>query len=177
MPAFFCDDRRRALLVSTAALLGLAGCGAAPPGRNEPEAENSEPVPLPDVALARLDAPATSLATFVRGQVAVIDLWASWCTACRETSARVERLAQAYRKRLLVVAVNVGEEREVVERHLGGAGALPMFLDDGFRFSEAIGARELPLVLVVDARGQIVHRGKTVDRSTLALIRELVDHG
>lgn len=132
---------------------------------------------LPQLALERLSGSGDLQAT-ISGRVTVIDLWASWCEACVETTARVERLADAYADSdLLVIAINVGEDRAQVEQHLGGPPKLPTFLDVNFRFSDALGVREVPLVLVVDRKGRIVHMGTTVDHPMLDTVRRMLKTG
>jgi thiol-disulfide isomerase/thioredoxin len=107
----------------------------------------------------------------------VVDMWATWCDACKETSARVERLATAYARNtsLVVVGVNVGEKREAIERFLDGPPRLPTFMDATFALSDALAAHELPVVLVVDRRGQIVYQGRTLDERALSVIKGLLE--
>lgn len=53
------------------------------------------------------------------GKVALIQLWATWCGYCRKDQPIVEKLAEEFRaKGLVVVAVNVGETRLQVEEYL-----------------------------------------------------------
>jgi cytochrome c biogenesis protein CcmG, thiol:disulfide interchange protein DsbE len=161
------------------ALLVLAGL-ACSTTTHEPAAAPTSPTrqprPLPGVVLARLDAPAAALTELARGHVTVIDMWASWCQACKETTARVRRLAKAYAgTSLLVVGVNVGEARADVERTVAGQELLPTFLDRDFRFSDALGAHTLPKVLVVDKSGQIVHESSTLDERALEVVKRLLE--
>ncbi len=53
------------------------------------------------------------------GKPALIQLWATWCGYCRKDQPIVEKLANEFRdKGLVVVAVNVGEARQKVEAYL-----------------------------------------------------------
>jgi thiol-disulfide isomerase/thioredoxin len=134
------------------------------------------PVPLPAVAdLQRLTATA-DLETLVDGRVAVIDLWATWCEPCRASIPKVVRLAAAYPDaELMVVGIHVGAGVDAAERFASDARIdYPLFADPEFAFSDRVGSRSVPTLLVVDRSGRIVHRGTELDAPTLALIRSLL---
>jgi len=54
--------------------------------------------PAPDFALTTFSGEQVSLSR-LRGQVVVINFWASWCPPCREEAAYLERTWRAYRDR------------------------------------------------------------------------------
>jgi thiol-disulfide isomerase/thioredoxin len=149
--------------------LALAGCGGGHGG--------SAPT-LP--AAGRLVEP-DSAAPFVvmdrlRGQVAVLDFWASWCDDCRKTIPQIARLYAAYnRSGLVVVGVNAGEAASDARRSAADLGiSYAIALDPELAFSDAVGATALPTLLVVDRDGHIVHRARHVDEATLGIIRSLL---
>lgn len=133
---------------------------------------------LPSVTVEPLasDGPPRPLADVVAGKVAVIDLWATWCTACRDVSKNVELMAEAHRtKAFVAVGLDVGEERDVVSAFFGNAPPkIPIYLDKQFRVADAIGARELPTILVVDRAGKIRLVRKKVDSEVLRLVDKLL---
>jgi thiol-disulfide isomerase/thioredoxin len=116
------------------------------------------------------------LADIVAGKVAIIDLWATWCTACRDVSKNVELMAEAHReKAFIAVGLDVGEERDVVSAFFGGTPPkIPIYLDTQFRVADALGARELPTILVVDRDGKIRMVKKKVDSDVLRLVDKLL---
>jgi thiol-disulfide isomerase/thioredoxin len=129
---------------------------------------------------AKLYDPGTS-APFVaaeryRGKVTVLDFWAGWCLECKRSVPQVRRLADAYGPRgLVVVGVNAGEPAADVTRYASELGIdYPIALDPDLELSDRLGAGKLPMLLVVDKSGAIVHRAKTVDADTLAVIRRLL---
>lgn len=64
--------------------------------------------PLP-LILDGLDGKPVDLASF-KGQVVLLNFWATWCDGCREEIPALNRLQQSYKEsRLRVVGVNVGE--------------------------------------------------------------------
>ncbi len=88
-------------------------------------------VAIPPAPRAGAPAPAFEAATLgggtialgdLRGQVVVLNLWASWCTPCRAEMPALERVWQRYaRDGLVILAVNQGEDaatvREFVREH------------------------------------------------------------
>ena len=87
--------------------LGL-GLGLAAPA--------AEAGPAPEFRATTLEGDTLQLASF-RGQVVVIDFWASWCPPCRD---QLERLAALEKEipGLVVLAVNVDTRRDKVERYI-----------------------------------------------------------
>jgi thiol-disulfide isomerase/thioredoxin len=138
-----------------------------------------QPVPLPAAAeLQRLTATA-DLDALVEGKVAVIDLWATWCEPCRDSIPKMVRLAAAYAEAdLVVVGVHVGAGVDTAQRYAEDARiGYPLFADPQFVFSDRVGSRSVPTLLVVDRSGRIVHRGTELDPPTLTLIRSLLSAG
>ncbi len=56
----------------------------------------------PDFAVTTFDGQTVRLSD-LRGQIVVINFWASWCGPCRDEAPRLERLWQDYRERGVVV--------------------------------------------------------------------------
>ena len=47
----------------------------------------------------------------------LVDFWAEWCGPCRMVSPVVERIASAYKGRLLTVKVNIDKKPHVAARY------------------------------------------------------------
>ncbi len=134
--------------------------------------------PLPSLAgVLPLKAGEPPLSEQIRGNVAIIDLWATWCEPCRESMPKVGRLAQAYADTdLVVVGVHVGPSVDNALRFAQEAGIdYPMHIDPDFVFTDAVGSRSVPLLLVVDRDGTLVHRTHELDHQTLELVRRLLE--
>lgn len=146
--------------------LCLLGCGSA-------ATTAQRPTSLPALELTRSDGRTESLGVALAGSVTVIDLWATWCTACEQERPKLERLQAAYGGRgLRVIGLNVGESRGVVDSYLGANRvSYPIYLDPDFRLADALGEKRLPTILVVDAGGHILHRAASLNAETLALIK------
>jgi thiol-disulfide isomerase/thioredoxin len=112
-----------------------------------------------------------------KGRVVVLDFWAGWCGECKRTIPQVQRLASAYAsKGLLVVGVNAGEDGTQAAMYARDLGIdYPIALDPDLVLSDRLGAGKLPLLVVIDRDGTIVHRAKQVDEETLRVVRKLLD--
>ncbi|MGC4064348.1 MAG: TlpA disulfide reductase family protein [Polyangiaceae bacterium] len=91
-----------------------------------------------------------------RGDPLVIEVFASWCGACRDMAPRMAELAQATRTRpvrFLGVAVDT-PKAEALAAH--NAWKLPFDVAIGdATFSNDYRIRSLPTLIVIDERGQI----------------------
>lgn len=150
-----------------------AGCV----GSKDPAAKVEDPLAaaptLPNTVVTGLDGKARGIAEITNGKVAVIDLWASWCTGCRVVSARVAELAERYKSHgdLVVIGLDEGEDRETVSRFLE-ASKPPheIYVDPDFTFADALGAREIPMVVVVARDGRILRVSHKLDVEAIRII-------
>ena len=133
---------------------------------------------LPPTPLLTLDGAATDLPTVLRGRVAVLSLWATWCDACVDEIAALQRLdAQAHsREDALVVGIAVGEPRDTVAA-FARKHQLPheQLVDERFELADALGQQRVPATLVVDHAGRIVYRGGALDPAGLAAFRNALE--
>lgn len=164
-------------LLVLAAMLACDPSGAGPTRAPSDRDTEVAPGPLPSLeAVKPLKSGDSLLSAQVEGRVVVIDLWATWCEPCRESMPKVARLADAYAETdLVVVGIHVGPSAEGAVRFADEAGIdYPMHIDPDFAFTDAVGGRSVPLMLVVDREGVIVHRTHELDHETLAIVRRLV---
>lgn len=147
----------------------LVGCASQAPAG--PRAAS-----LPTQPVQSLDGRAAPLRAVVAGSVTVVDLWATWCTACEVEWPKLERLNAAYRERgLRVVGLSVGEAPSVVAAYVAGKPfSYPVYLDPEFRVADALGDKQLPTLLLVDREGRIVHRSASLDQDLLDRIKSLL---
>jgi thiol-disulfide isomerase/thioredoxin len=159
------------LLIALAATPGQ-GCGS--PARPAVQAATS----LPITPLVTLDGTATDLRTVLRGRVAVVSFWATWCDACVSEIDALKRLEAQAGGRIdaVVVSVAVGERRETVAAFARRVG-LPyaQLVDESFGLADALGQERVPATLVINRSGRIVFRGGALDRAGLAAFRSALD--
>jgi len=112
-----------------AALAGPAGSAAGDAGADLLRPVR-EPFPAPPLALPDLAGRQVDLAA-LRGQVVLVNFWATWCPPCVEEIPSLDRLqAQLAPRGFTVLAVDVGEDRATVERFLADKPVrFPVLLD------------------------------------------------
>lgn len=94
-----------------------------------------------------------------RGEVVVLDFWASWCSPCHVQSRILGDLAKDYSGSVRFFAVNVGESREVVRSSLQEHPiSFPVLLDKNGESASGAGVVGMPTLVVLDRNGSIVLR-------------------
>ena len=115
----------------------------------------------PGFSLPRVpDAGAAVSLDSLRGQVVLLNFWATWCKPCEEEMPAMQRLHDALASEgLVLVAVSADEGREEVEdfvrRH---ALRFPILWDAERRVAEAYQALRFPETLLIDRDGIVVER-------------------
>jgi len=99
----------------------------------------------------------------LRGQVVLVDFWASWCGPCRDAMPFYTDLVARYADRgLAIVAVSVDEERALAVRFMA-EHAMPFHViwDEHHRNAERWPIDTMPTSFLVDREGYVrrVHHG------------------
>lgn len=109
----------------------------------------------PALALTGLDGKSWRL-TDARGQVVLLNFWASWCEPCRAEMPSLELLAQAYEAQgLRVVAVNLRETDGAIRRFLAQMPTeLPIVRDVDGLAARAFDVRIYPTTVAIARDGR-----------------------
>jgi cytochrome c biogenesis protein CcmG/thiol:disulfide interchange protein DsbE len=114
--------------------------------------------PAPDFALATLRGEQTTLAA-QRGNVVVVNLWASWCAPCRAEMPAIQQVYLAYYDHgLRVLAVNstIQDSEENARAFTQELGlTFPVLLDRDGAVTRRYLVRALPSTFIVDRRGVV----------------------
>jgi peroxiredoxin len=128
---------------------------------NNPIGKKAVEFSLPSVAGEK-----TALENF-RGQVVLLNFWATWCVPCREELPELVRLQEKFRKRgLVVVAVSVDHELENVRSFLKKYDIkLQALWDHKQKVVEAYAVDRMPSSYLIDRGGilRFVHRGYSAE--------------
>ena len=136
-----------AALAATFALAALAPASAATPAANSK---------APDFTLRGADGRNVRLDE-LRGQVVLVNFWATWCGPCREEMPRLDTLYQKYHKSgFVLLGVNVDDDPRTA---LATAAKLnvsfPVLLDTDKKVSKLYDLNTMPSTVVIDRDGKM----------------------
>jgi peroxiredoxin len=101
----------------------------------------------------------------LRGQVVLINFWATWCAPCRTEMPLLEQIYQRYQKLgFTTLAVNVEEDSAGAEKWLKETQvSFPVLFDRVNAVSKLYSVTAMPSTVIVDRKGQVrfVHYGYT----------------
>lgn len=146
---------RLASTTLAAALLTLLAClspAALAAGASEP---------APDFELPLRGGGSVKLSA-LRGQVVMINFWASWCAPCRQEFPILDEMYRKYQPMgFTLVGVNVESETGDAERFLASMPvSFPVAFDSENSVSGQYGVSAMPTTLLVDRKGNVrwLHR-------------------
>lgn len=115
--------------------------------------------PTPALDLPAWEGGSWSLAA-LRGQVVLLNFWASWCEPCRAEMPSLELLAERHAgDRLQVLAVNFRETDGALRRFLAHTPlSLPILRDTDGAAARAFGVRIFPSTVVIGRNGRAAFR-------------------
>jgi cytochrome c biogenesis protein CcmG, thiol:disulfide interchange protein DsbE len=153
-----------AVIVAVLALVALLAYGLA---SNEPDRE-VQGRQAPELELPRLSGSGVGSLEDYRGQVVVLNFWASWCEPCREESPLLQRWHERMKpRRGTVLGVDVldvtGDARDFIREY---DLTYPMLRDREGALREPFGILGFPETFVIDRQGRVVavQRGPVDDR-------------
>lgn len=127
--------------------------------------------PVPEFKLTRLQEPDKLISTQdLSGQVWLLNVWASWCTACREEHAAL--LAFSRSASVLIIGLDYKDKRQDAIAWLNRLGN-PYFIsafDEEGRVGIDFGVYGVPETFVIDKRGMV--RLKLIGPVTQTVIAE-----
>jgi cytochrome c biogenesis protein CcmG/thiol:disulfide interchange protein DsbE len=156
------------VLVAVLSAVGLLATGL----QRDPGAVKSPLVgrAAPDFTLPGIDGNAVQLAK-LRGQVVVVNFWASWCTECRTEQGELNATWDRFRDAgVVVLGVNFQDSKDEARQYLAESGSTyPVVEDPRSRTALAYGLRGVPETFVIGPTGKVVDRViGPVDASRLA---------
>jgi cytochrome c biogenesis protein CcmG/thiol:disulfide interchange protein DsbE len=116
--------------------------------------------PAPDFSLkvvANSDKPILSMHE-LSGSAVVLDFWATWCGPCQAEAPVVNKVAQRFAdKGLVVVGVNTSDQSGTARQwSLAHGISYPIVLDEGNQVADLYNVSNLPTLIVVSRTGKIV---------------------
>jgi cytochrome c biogenesis protein CcmG, thiol:disulfide interchange protein DsbE len=132
----------------------------------------------PRIKLANLNGSAVRIPDDFRGKVIILHFWAGGCSSCKEEMPAMEKLYEKYgRKGLVILAVNVGQRKEVVRQLAKDAGiTYPVLLDPDQKMAASYDVVGVPRTYLVDRKGIIRYKilgsasSETLKKQLLSLL-------
>jgi thiol-disulfide isomerase/thioredoxin len=121
-----------------------------------PAAATDGAVPAPQFSLASRAGGEVSLAD-LKGQVVMINFWASWCGPCRQEFPALDQIYAKYKPMgFTLVAINVESEKADAEKFLSATPAsFPILFDPDNTVSGKYGVSAMPTTVLVDRQGRV----------------------
>jgi len=108
--------------------------------------------PAPTFTLPARDGGTVSLAQY-KGQVVMINFWASWCQPCRQEMPLLNDIYRKYNKLgFTLIGVNVEPDRKSAEQWLKQT---PVGFDTESKVSQAYNVAGMPTTVFIDRKGNL----------------------
>jgi len=133
--------------------------------------------PAPEFTLAGLDGSGGTSLSDLRGDIVVVNFFASWCLECREEHADLVAASESFANQD-VTFVQVGYQEEAAQSldYLAEAGASEATLylaDPGSRTAIAYGVFGIPETFFIDPDGTVV--GKIIGEADALILGATID--
>lgn len=159
-------------IVAVLALLA-AGCSA-----EQPKADVLIDAPAPAYEATTLDSAPVTLAS-LRGQVVLLNVWATWCGPCREEIPYLSDLSRAEQPRgLKIIGVSIdtkADQAKVADLATQLGMPYDIWLDPDDRISGLFRASGVPASVLIDRDGVLRWRHLGVVRETTPGFRATLD--
>ncbi|MBL8330422.1 MAG: TlpA family protein disulfide reductase [Rubrivivax sp.] len=136
---------------------------------------------MPDFTLRQLNGPNLRLQE-QRGQVVMVNFWATWCGPCRQELPHLNRLQQTYaRSGFVMLGVNVDDDPGKATALATQLGLrFPVLFDTSKRVIGQWNLSAMPSTVLIDRQGRVrhLHRGyrqgleQTYDEQIRGLLKE-----
>jgi thiol-disulfide isomerase/thioredoxin len=151
--------RRRGLAMAAAAAVAvaLAGCSAVPTASDRsPSGRARVGDPAPALSLPVLDGGTHDLVR-ERGNVVVLNFWATWCGPCRQEMPELQRLADdLHGAPFTLLTIDLGEDSDAIAGFRNELGLrLPVLMDQDSDVADTYGVRALPATFLIDDAGAL----------------------
>lgn len=144
----------------------LGGCG------KENNSGQSNLAPAPDFTLKTLDGKTISLSN-VKGKVVLLDFWASWCAPCRKELPHIQKLANEFRdKGLIIYGINDEPIDKAIEFLKKNNYSLTVLHDDN-TVAHLYQVTGFPTIVFIDKDGRLVET--IVGYEEEAVLREKIE--
>jgi thiol-disulfide isomerase/thioredoxin len=136
--------------------------------------DEDKPQPAPRFHAKTLDGEQFNNAS-IKGKVALLDFWTTWCPYCRQEEEMVDNLGREFAgKGLIVLAINVAESKKTVKKYLAQyPRTSKVVMTEDTNLAAMYQANVYPIYVVIDRDGNIAgtQRGAGGERALRRLLR------
>ena len=145
-------------------IFGLAAMILIPsffPSSSQIELRGIDPVrvdyPAPNIQLKDIFGTPVSLEEY-RGQVVLVNNWATWCPPCRQEMPILDAYFREYKDQdFVIVAIDAGDSAEMVEEFVNRYKlTFPVWIDPSSSALNSFRNNYLPSSYLIDKQGQVV---------------------
>lgn len=113
---------------------------------------------LPSVKLSGLLVKPANLSDF-KGKPLIINVWASWCNPCREEMSSLQSLYQQHHNQFEVIGISTDDDvNSATAFVIASKLSFKNYLDHNLQLEKILGARTVPLTILVDSNGRVVKK-------------------
>jgi thiol-disulfide isomerase/thioredoxin len=146
-------------------LFGAAGALAAKP--------DLAGKPAPAFEVKSMEGKTFSLAA-LKGKPVLLDFWATWCAPCRRSMPALEKISLEFKDNVVILGVDSGEDREVVEAFLKKTPmGYPAVLSGESGILESYQVKAYPTYILIGSDGKII--ANDVGFGGEEQLREMID--
>ncbi len=142
--------------------------------------EVADPLAAPEFALTTIEG-RTIDSSRLRGNVVLVNFWATWCGPCKEEMPALKRLKESFAgKSFELLAVTTDQQVEGIRTFVQALGLeFPVLLDNTKDVSAAFAVRGLPTTVLIDRQNRLVGRAvgpRAWDSAeSVALVRQILE--
>ncbi|MFO1455625.1 MAG: TlpA disulfide reductase family protein [Steroidobacteraceae bacterium] len=118
--------------------------------------------PAPDFTLPAVGGKSLSLSQY-KGQVVMINFWATWCGPCRQEMPLLDAMYKKYKAMgFTLIGVNVEPDSKAAEEFLKKLPvSFPVAFDAESKVSQLYNVQGMPSTVIVDRKGnaRVLHKG------------------
>lgn len=91
-----------------------------------------------------------------KGQVILLNFWATWCSNCVKEMPAIEKLYEEYGNQVVIIGVNVGEDKSTVDAFIDTKNyTLPIAYDTESNISNLYPSAGIPYTVIIGKDGLV----------------------